>query len=122
MFTRTAPRALALAFAIVAVTVLAIVAVFTIPVASAPTESLRVASCSEFATGNVLNVAGGVCYLPTEDDRGFPNIDTADYGTDIPRCESDDFNSTHLPRCYTESTDAVIVIDSTDTVIATLSK
>ncbi len=55
------------------------------------------------------------------DSRGFPALDTADYGTDIPRCASDDYNSTHLPRCYTTTVEgAVLVIDQTDTVIASL--
>jgi hypothetical protein len=121
MFNRTAPRALALSLGIVAIAALAIVGVTAIPVASAPTGTTNVVPCSEFATGNAENATGGVCYLPTE-YNGFPTLDTADYGTDIPRCAEDDWNSTGLPRCYTESEAAVIIIDASDTTIATLAK
>lgn len=54
--------------------------------------------------------------------HGEPELDTAEYGTDIPRCASDDWNSDHVARCYTERvTDgAVLIIDQADNVIATL--
>lgn len=125
MFNRTAPRALALSFAIVVVFALAVVAIFAIPTPSAPNNTVaRIATCAEFANGDYpADTVGGVCYLPGQDDsRGYPALDTADYGTDIPRCASDDWNSDHAARCYTQRvTDgAVLVIDSTDTVIATI--
>lgn len=53
---------------------------------------------------------------------GYPTLDTADWGTDIPRCASDDWNSTHLPRCYVESSTSVIVIDQDDNTLATLTR
>lgn len=125
MFNRTAPRALALAFATVIVVILAVVAIFAIPVASAPAATAGVVPCSAYGDGMPVvpgnGTIGGVCYLPTE-YHGFPTLDTADYGTDIPRCASDDFNADHVARCYTERvTDgAVLVLDQADTVIATL--
>lgn len=120
MFTRTAPRALALAFAIVAVTVIAIVAL-AVPLPTAPTGTTHVVPCAAFADGNPTDATGGVCYLPTE-HGGFPTLDTADYGTDIPRCATDDSNATHLARCYTESPDAVILVNADDTTLATINK
>lgn len=64
----------------------------------------------------------GACYLPTEYD-GHPTLDTTAYGTDIAHCASDDWNSTHISRCYTERvTDgAVIILDASDSVIAELT-
>ncbi len=125
MFNRTAPRALALSFGIVAIAALAIVGITAIPVASAPTGLSTVVPCSAYGDGTPVmtgnGVTGGVCYLPTE-YNGFPTLDTADYGTDIPRCAEDDWNSTGLARCYTESEAAVVIIDASDTTIATLAK
>lgn len=121
MFNRTAPRALALALTIVAVFILAIVAVTAIPVASAPAGATHVVPCAEFADGTPTDATGGVCYLP-EQANGAPTLDTADWGTDIPRCASDDWNSTGLPRCYTESPDDVQIVDADDVTIATISK
>ncbi len=121
MFTRTAPRALALAFAIVAVAVIAIVAL-AVPLPSAPTGTTHVVPCAAFADAqDVPDATGGVCYLP-ESVNGFPTLDTADYGTDIPRCATDDSNTTHLARCYTESPDAVILVNADDSTLATLDK
>lgn len=130
MFNRTAPRALALAFAIVVAFVLAIVAVTAIPVASAPSSpAARVVPCSAHGDGMPVatgtDVIGGACFLPfTTHINGddWPNLDTVDYGTDIPRCASDDWNSTGLPRCYTlRVTDgAVIIIGADDSTLATL--
>lgn len=59
---------------------------------------------------------------PDNQYHGYPELDTAEYGTDIPRCASDDWNADHVARCYTERvTDgAVLIIDASDTVIATL--
>ncbi len=56
------------------------------------------------------------------DSRGFPALDTADYGTDIPRCASDDSNTAHVARCYTERTtdNAVIIVGQDDSTLATL--
>lgn len=125
MFTRTAPRALALAFAIVVAFVLAVVAVTGIPTPAAPRGLSTVVPCSAYDDGLPVmpgnGVTGGVCYLP-EQFNGAPTLDTADWGTDIPRCASDDFNSTGLPRCYTESPAAVIIIDAEDETLATISK
>ncbi len=120
MFNRTAPRALALAFAIVAVAVIAIVAL-AVPLPSAPPATTHVVPCAAFADGNPTDATGGVCYLP-ESVNGFPTLDTADYGTDIPRCATDDSNTTHLARCYTESSDAVILVNADDSTLATLNK
>lgn len=123
MFNRTAPRALALSFAIAVVFVLAVIAVMVIPTPSAPSVT-RIATCAEFADAPYpTDTVGGVCYLPGQDDsRGYPALDTADHGTDIPRCASDDWNSDHVARCYTQRvTDgAVLIIDQSDTVVATL--
>lgn len=131
MFTRTTPRALALAFAIVLMTTAAVVlgigALGTatpgqdgIPATAATVTANPVApDCS--ATPATATPAG-VCYESNE-YHGYPYIDTALYGTDVPRCASDDFNAGHVARCYTERvTDgAILVIDQSDTVIATLN-
>lgn len=79
--------------------------------------------CSEYANGTPTSDGiPGVCYLPTTVD-GYPTIDTTGYGTDIPRCASDDWNSTGLPRCYTERvTDgAIVILNESDAVIAALT-
>lgn len=125
MFNRTAPRALALTFALIAVVVIAIVAVFAIPTPAQPRGLSTVVPCSAYADGMPIiagnGVTGGVCYLPTE-YNGFPTIDTADYGTDIPRCAEDDWNSTGLARCYTESDAAIIIVNAADETVGTISK
>lgn len=121
MFNRTAPRALALAFALVIVAVLAVIGITAIPVASAPTGTTNVVPCASLDDGSATNATGGVCYLPHE-WNGFPDLDTSAYGTDIQRCASDDYNSTRLPRCYTESPDAVIIFDADDNRVATINK
>lgn len=123
MFNRTAPRALALAFALVIVFALAVVAVFAIPTPSAPQATSTVVPCSSYDDGMPVmpgnGVTGGVCYLPTQ-YNGYPTLDTADYGTDIPRCASDDFNADSVPRCYTERPGAVIIMDQSSAILATL--
>lgn len=121
MLNRTAPRALTLAFAIVIVFALAIVAVTAVPVPTAPAGATHVVPCAEFADGNPTDATGGVCYLP-EQYGGHPTLDTAAWGTDIPRCASDDGNSTGLPRCYTESPTDVQIVGADDATLATVSK
>lgn len=54
--------------------------------------------------------------------HGYPTLDTNDWGTDIPRCASDDWNSTHLPRCYVESPSSIILIDQDDETLAYLAR
>jgi hypothetical protein len=115
MFARRIAASL-IAASLIVVTVGAVLA---IPTPTAPTVS-QVAVCGNFdAPANAT--VGGACYLPTQ-YHGAPTLDTSAYGTDIPRCASDDWNSDHVARCYTERvTDgAVLIIDQTDTVIATL--
>jgi hypothetical protein len=115
MFARRIAAVL-IAASLAAVTVGAVLA---IPTPTAPAVS-QVAVCGNFdAPANAT--VGGACYLPTQ-YHGAPTLDTSAYGTDIPRCASDDWNSDHVARCYTERvTDgAVLIIDQTDTVIATL--
>ncbi len=93
--------------------------------ASAPTTdtpAVTVAYCSQYAHGEPdSDTIPGVCYLPTTDARGYHTLDTAEWGTDIPRCASDDWNETHLPRCYTEAPGEVIVVDQDDTTLATIT-
>lgn len=120
MFNRTAPRALAIVFAILAVAVIAIVAL-AVPLPTAPTGTTHVVPCAAYADGNPTDATGGVCYLPTERD-GFPDLDTADYGTDIPRCAADDWNADHVARCYTESPNAVIIFDAASNRLATITR
>jgi hypothetical protein len=87
-----------------------------------PATSAAAYPCSDYADGTApSNAVDGACYLPTM-YHGSPTLDTAEYGTDIPRCASDDWNADHVARCYTERvTDgAVLIIDASDTVIATL--
>lgn len=121
MFNRTAPRALAIVFAIIVVTLLALVALSR-PVPTGPAGATHIVPCAAFADSqNVTGATGGVCYL-SDQVSGAPTLDTADYGTDIPRCASDDFNSTALPMCYTESTEAVILINADDATVATINK
>jgi hypothetical protein len=128
MFNRTAPRALALAFVLIAVVVAAIVLITgSLGTATAgqdgvPAAAHTVHACVDYADGTApADDVNGACYLPTT-YHGAPTLDTAAYGTDIPRCASDDFNADHVARCYTERvTDgAVLIIDASDTVIATL--
>lgn len=101
-------------------------AVLAIPTPAAPASTVaHVVPCSTYGDGMPVipgnGVIGGACYLPTM-YHGAPTLDTSAYGTDIPRCASDDWNSDHVARCYTERvTDgAVLIIDQTDNVIATL--
>ena len=100
-------------------------AVLSIPTPAAPATVAHVVPCSTYGDGMPVipgnGVIGGACYLPTQ-YHGAPTLDTVSYGTDIARCASDDWNSTHMSRCYTERvTDgAVLVIDQSDTVIGTL--
>lgn len=94
-------------------------AILAIPTPSAPFGT-HVAVCGNIdAPANAT--VGGACYLPTM-YHGAPTLDTSAYGTDIPRCASDDWNSDHVARCYTERvTDgAVLIIDQADNVVATL--
>lgn len=82
--------------------------------------------CADFADGTPTNAITAACYLPEQPDdvRDLPDIDTAEYGTDIPRCAEDDWNADHVPVCYTErvTDNAVIIIDADDEIIATLTR
>lgn len=91
------------------------------PVTADTTHPTVVVGCDRFAHGTPSErVTPGVCYLDTTDSRGYPWLDTADYGTDIPRCASDDWNASHLPRCYTTAGGTVILLNSDDTTLATI--
>lgn len=81
--------------------------------------------CADYATGDAPSGPGiipGACYLPTT-TNGYQNLDTAEYGTDIPRCASDDSNTDHVGRCYTERvTDgAIVLLTADDHVIVALA-
>jgi hypothetical protein len=92
----------------------------TIPEPSAPVTVSAALPCAAFTDGAPAGTyIGGACYTSTTTD-GAPTLDTADYGTDIPRCASDDWNSTHLPVCYTEAPGVIIVIDQDDNTVAEL--
>lgn len=90
--------------------------------ATADTTAVYVHDCADYTDGaTVTGDIPGACLLPTE-HNGFPNLDTTNYGTDIPRCAEDDWNADGVPRCYTERVDgAVILLGSDDNVIATLA-
>lgn len=88
-----------------------------------PPPSPYLHDCSDFDGGaSPADALPGVCALPTVGDT-LPALDTADYGTDIPRCASDDFNADHVARCYTErvTDNAVIILDQDDHVLATVT-
>lgn len=106
--------ATALLFAVIAI----VLAVFAIPVANTAAPTTHVVPCG---STDVANATGGACYLP-EQVNGAPTLDTVKWGTDIPRCASDDWNSTGLARCYTESPSLVYIIDADDNTLATLAK
>lgn len=106
MFTRNNPGALAAAFAAVVVMAAAFAAL-ALGTAATPGEDGVPAHAYAYEASTF---------------DGHPELDTDEFGTDIPHCASDDWNSTGLPRCYTQRvTDgAILIIDSTDAVIGTL--
>jgi hypothetical protein len=112
----------ALGLAIVGITAGALSGAYHLPPsADVTSEPAHALPCAAFTDGAPAGAyIGGACYLPTTDAAGFPNLDTAHHGTDIPRCASDDGNTSGLPRCYVESPGTIIIVDADDSTIATL--
>lgn len=80
-----------------------------------PADPPHLRACADYAAGSPSDGLDGACLL--DDDT----LDTAEHGTAIPRCAADDWNSTGLPLCFTESPSEVQLVDADDVTVVTIT-